>query len=228
MKETFMNKPERVTPILELAKFPKSPRRQTATEAEAQAMDEAVVRIVGEIRTHWLRLGQLIDRVIVTRAWEVLEFPNVHTWMTARLGESISNAYSALRSVKALDGVPEKKLMQIGERNAHALTYLPFNERKTTKWIGKAIALPTKEFKQEVQMAIEQKTGLSRERLKTFSIALPEAVYDGMHAMERKVARALSIDIEKVPGNKIQVWEALVQSVLQTEDEALRVQIEGT
>jgi hypothetical protein len=116
------------SPILDLAKFPKPVRRPRATKAEAEEMDKEVVRLVGEIKSHWLRLGSLIQKMIDTRAVAALGFPNMRAWMTARLGESLSNVYSALRSVRALEGVPEEKLKLIGERNAHMLTCLPQKE----------------------------------------------------------------------------------------------------
>jgi hypothetical protein len=219
--------PERGTPILELANLPKPVRLTKATRTEAEAMDEAVVRIVGEIRSNWLRLGSLIQRMIDTRAFEPLGFANMHSWMTARLGESMASAFSALRSVRALRGVPEEKLKRIGERNAHMLTCLPERERKSGEWLEKAATLPTKEFKQEVQIALEQKTGLSKERFKTFSVALPEAVYDYVCEAERKLARSLGIDTETNPGNRIQVWEAWAQWILQTDEETIKVQTEG-
>jgi hypothetical protein len=86
----------------------KSIRRLKATRAEAEAMDKEVVRVVGEIRSNWLRLGRIVQKFIETHAFEALGFPNVHGWMTARLGESLSNAFSALRSVRALEGVSEE------------------------------------------------------------------------------------------------------------------------
>lgn len=222
-----MKKPDRGTPILELANLPKPVRRPNATKAEAEAMDREVVRIVGEIRSNWFRLGSLIHKMIDTRGAAALGFPNMRSWMISRLGESLSNVYSALRSVRALEGVPEEKLKLIGERNAHMLTRLPEKERKSEEWIEKATTLPTKEFKHEVEIAIERKTGLPRERFKTFSVALPEAVYDSLCAAEKKLARSLDLDIEAYPGNRIQVWEALAQWILQADEETIRVQTEG-
>jgi hypothetical protein len=162
-----------------------------------------------------------------TRAFEALGFPSFQAWTTERLGESLSNAFSALRSVRALEGVPEEKLKRIGERNAHMLTYLPEKERTSEEWLEKAATLPTKEFKQEVQIAIEQKTGLRKERFKTFSIALPEAVYENLCEAEKKLARCIDLDIETKPGNRIQVWEALAQWILQTDEPTIRMQTEG-
>ncbi len=109
------------TPILDLAKLPKPLRRPKATEAEAKAMDREAVRIVAEMKSSWFRLGSLIRKMIDTQPYEALGFRTMHLWMTARLGESMSSAFSAVRSVRALEGVPEKQLKRIGERNAHAL-----------------------------------------------------------------------------------------------------------
>jgi hypothetical protein len=215
------------TPILELAPSPKGIRRPKATKAEAEVLDKEVVRVVGEIKSKWLLLGRLVERFRESRAFEALGFPNFHAWMTERLGENLSSAFSALRSVRALEGVAEEKLKRIGERNAHMLTYLPEKERKSEEWLEKAAALPTKEFKQEVQIAIEQKMGLRNERFKTFSVALPEAVYESMCEAEKKLAWSLGIDIETKPGNRIQVWEALAQWILQTDEQTIKVQTEG-
>jgi hypothetical protein len=190
-------------------------------------MDKEVVRIVGEIRSNWLRLGSLIQRMIDTQAFEALGFPNMRSWMTTRLGESVSNAFSALRSVRALEGVPEDKLKRIGERNAHMLTYLPEKVRKSDEWIEKAATLPTKDFKHAVSVALEKKTGLPRESFKTWWIALPEAVYQSMCEAEIKVGWVLGLDIETQPGLRIQVWEALAQWILQTDAETIKTQTEG-
>jgi hypothetical protein len=223
-----MKNPERGTPILELAGLRKPVRRPKATKAEAQAMDKEVVRIVGEIRSNWLRLGRLVQRFMETRAFEALGFPNFHAWMTARLGESLSNAFSALRSVRALEGVPEEKLKRIGERNAHMLTYLSERDRKSEEWLEKAATLSTKEFKHQIETALDQKSGLPRDRFKTWSIALPEKVYENMRAAEKKLAWSLGFDIETKPGLRIQVWEAWTQWILlQTDEQMIKVQTEG-
>lgn len=220
-----VKKPEAGTPILELARFPKRGRPR-ATKAEAKAMDKEVIRIVGQIRSNWLHLGSLIQRMIDSYAFEALGL-GMHAWMTARFGNNLSSAYSALRSVRALRGIPQEKLEQIGERNAHALTRLPQKQRRSNEWIAKAATLPIREFKQEVEIALEQKTGLRRERFKTWSVALPETVYESMCAAEQKLARSLQIDIETTPGNRITVWEALAQWILQTDEETIRTQTEG-
>lgn len=215
------------TPILESITLPKPVPRPKATEAEAQALDQEVIQTLKVMRSSWLRLGSLIQKVIDTRAFEPLGFRTMKDWMDARLGKSMSTAYSALRSVRALKGIPEQKLERIPERNAHLLTRLPEALRRSDPWIEKAATLPTKEFKEDVETELEKKTGLPREKFKTFSIALPESVYEDMYKMERRVALVLSIDIETNLGNRIQVWEALIQSILQTDEQVLKIQIEG-
>ena len=216
------------TPILESSTLPKPVvRRPKATEAEARAMDKEAIRIIGEVKSGWLRLGVLIERMVRTNAFEVLGFTSMRSWMEARLGDSLASAYSALRSVRALKGVPEEKLNRIGERNAHALTYLPERERKSDEWIDKAAILPNKKFKREVETAVEKNTGLPREKFKTFWIALPEPVYESVCEAEKKLARSLGIDIATNPGNRIQVWEAFSQWILQTDEQTIKVQTEG-
>jgi hypothetical protein len=56
---------------------------------------------------------------------------------------------------------------------------------------------------------------------------LPEKVYENMCEAEKKLARSLGLDIETRPGNRIQVWEAWTQWILQTDEETIRVQTEG-
>ncbi len=190
-------------------------------------MDREAAEIIADMKSSWLRLGSLIQRMIDTQAVEVLGFRSMRSWMEARLGESSASAYSALRSVRALQGVPNAKLAKIGERNAHALTHLPEKERKSEDWLEKAAVLPTKDFKQEVETALSRKTGLPRDKFKTWWIALPENVYEDMCAAEKKLAFALSLDIENIPGLRIQVWEAWAQWILQTDEQTIKVQTEG-
>jgi hypothetical protein len=205
----------------------RNPQLKIATEAEAKAMDQEAIRLIAEVKSGWLCLGLLIDRMATTRAFAVLGFPSMHSWMQRRLGESLSSAYSALRSVRALKGVSEEKLNRIGERNAHALTRLPERERKSHEWIEKAATSSTKEFKLEVEIALEEKTGLPREKFKTFWIALPEAVFESMCEAEKKLAWTLGIDIETNPANRILVWEAWAQWILQTDEQTIKAQTEG-
>jgi hypothetical protein len=215
------------TPILELPRLSKPIRRPKATEAEAKAMEKEAIRIASEMRTGWLRLGSLIGKMMASHAYEALGYQSIEAWMNARLGESASSAFSALRSVRYLEGVPEEQLKRIGERNANALTYLPVKERKNKEWIEKAATLPIKEFKQEVQIELARKSGMAPERFKTFSIALPELVYQSMCEAEKKIARALQIDIEDRPGNRILVWEAFAQWILLTDEQTIKTQTEG-
>lgn len=215
------------TPILELDALPKPVRRPKATEAEAQVLDKEVIQTLKVMQSSWLRLGSLIQKVIDTRAFEPLGFRTMKDWMDARLGKSMSSAYSALRSVKALKGIPEEKLERISERNAHLLTRLPEGQRRSDMWIEKAATLSTKEFKEEVETEIERKTGLPQEEFRTFSLPLPKPVYENLCAAEEKLARALSIDIEAKPGSRILAWEALAQWILQTDEDTIKLQTEG-
>src|ERR1700730_11038732 len=154
-------------------------------------MDKEIVQLVAQMRSGWLGLGKLIQRMIDARAYEALGFRNMHSWMVTRLGPSLASAFSALRTVRALEGVPEEKLQRIGQRNAQMLTYLPEKERESDTWIEKAATFPNKEFKDEVEKSVQKHTGLSAEAFRTFSVSLPKPVYDNLREAERKIARSL-------------------------------------
>jgi hypothetical protein len=63
------------TPILESITLPKPVRRPKASEAEAQALDQEVIQTLKVMRSSWLRLGSLIQKVIDTRASLLLKTP---------------------------------------------------------------------------------------------------------------------------------------------------------
>jgi hypothetical protein len=214
------------TPILELPRLSKPMRCPMATEAEAKAMDKEAVRIVAELKSGWLRLGMLIQKMAATRAFETLDFPSMHSWMTDRLGESISGAYSALRSVRALHGIPEAKLEKIGERNAHTLARLPEKDRRRDEWIEKAANLPTKEFVAQVDEAIEKKTGLPNEQFRFWGEAVPVSVAQKLDEMLEKIGRVLELDMTRRSG-RITALEALAATILTTTDEQLKAETEG-
>jgi len=204
----------------------RNPRRKIATEAEARAMDEEMVRILGEIKSGWLRLGLLLQKVIATEAFRALGFPSMHSWMTARVGGSMSNAFSALKTVKALSGVPLSQLESIGTRNAQVLIRLPEKERKSEEWIKKASILQERQLRAEVDAAIEKKTGMPKERFCYWGEVVPESVSEKLEEMMAKIGRVLQIDVSERHG-RITALEALAATVLNTPDEILRADIEG-
>lgn len=210
-----------------MTKLTKPVRRRDATKHEAQEMDKEVMRLVADMKSGWLRGGRLIQKVGDTRAWVALGFANFNAWTEERFGKSASSAFSALRSVRALSGVPEEKLKEIGERNANALTYLPEKQRKSAAWIEKAATLSTKEFKDEVEAAKEKRTGHPREEYRTFAVRMPLRIYEEMIDAEKKVARMLSLDIENRPALKAEAWLAIAQLVNGTAEEHLIVELQG-
>jgi hypothetical protein len=214
------------TPTLELAKFPKPTRRPKATLAEANAMDREAVRIAAEMKSGWLRLGTLIHKMAETGAFETLGYSSMHSWMTNRLGESMSGAYSALRSVRALQGISEAKLEKIGTRNAQVLVRLPDRERKSDLWITKAQTLPEKALRAEVDVVIERKTGMPKEKFRFWGEAVPESVAQKLDEMMVKIGRVLEVDITQRSG-RITALEALAATISNTPDEQLKAETEG-
>ena len=146
--------------------------------------------------------------------------------MTARLGGSLSSAFAALRSVRALKGVPEHKLEKIGTRNAQILTRLPPRERTSDEWVEKAAMLPEKELRAEVDALIERKTGLPKEKFRYWGEAAPESVAGKLDEMMSKIGCVLQVDVGERSG-RITVLEALAAMILNTPDEQLKVETEG-
>lgn len=210
-----------------MSKLAKPVPRRDATKHEAQEMDKEVMRLVADMKSGWLRLGRLIQKVGDTRAWVALGFANFNAWTEKRFGKSASSAFSALRSVRALSGVPEEKLKVIGERNANALSYLPERTRKSKEWIDKAATLSTKEFKEEVEAAKEKQTGHPREEYRTFAVRVPLRIYEEMLDAEKKMARMLALDIERQPGLKGEVWLAIAAMINTSEEGRLIAEVQG-
>jgi hypothetical protein len=199
---------------------------KTATEAEAKAMDDEVVRILGEMRCGWLRLGLLTQKMIDTQAYVASGFTSMHSWMAARLGGSKSNAFAALKTVRALSGVPESQLENIGTRNAQVLIRLPEKERKSEEWIKKASTLPERELRAEVDAEIEKKTGMPKERFRYWGEAVPESLAQKLDEMLAKICNVLELDLTETKA-RITALEALAATILNTPDEILRAETEG-
>src|SRR6266852_8996648 len=201
-------------------------RRRPATKQEAQSLDREALQIIKAMKTSWLSLGLVVKKMIETRAFEQLGFRSMRAWMESRLGEQIASAYQSLRAVRALDGVPESKLEQIGTRNAQVLTRLPEKERKSEEWIEKASKLPERALRAEVDAVIEKKTGMPKEKFRFWGEPVPESVAQKLDEMMTKIGRVLELDVSERPG-RITALEALAATILNTPDEQLKAETEG-
>jgi hypothetical protein len=189
-------------------------------------MDQEAIRIFAQVKSGWLRLGLLMQKMIDTRAFEALGYTSMNSWMTARLGGSTSSAFAAVKTVRALKGVPESELEKIGSRNAQVLIRLPEKERKSGEWIEKASTLTEKELRAEVDAAMEKKTGMPKEKFRFWGEAVPESVAQKLDEMMAKIGRVLELDIVQRPG-RITALEALAVAILNTPDEQLKAETEG-
>ena len=201
-------------------------RRRPATKQEAQSLDREALQIIKAMKTSWLSLGLVVKKMIETRAFEQLGFRSMRAWMESRLGEQIASAYQSLHAVRALDGVPESKLEQIGTRNAQVLTRLPEKERKSEEWIEKAAKLPERALRAEVDAVIEKKTGMPKEKFRFWGEPVPESVAQKLDEMMTKIGRVLELDVSERPG-RITALEALAATILNTPDEQLKAETEG-
>jgi hypothetical protein len=150
----------------------------------------------------------------------------MHSWMAAHLGGSKSNAFAALKTVRALSGVPESQLENIGTRNAQVLIRLPEKERKSEEWIKKASTLPERELRAEVDAEIEKKTGMPKERFRYWGEPVPESLAQKLDEMLAKICNVLELDLTETKA-RITALEALAATILNTPDEILRAETEG-
>lgn len=190
-----------------------------ATKAEALAMDKEIISIMGEMRSKWLRLGKLVKKVIDTQAYLQLGYQSMTAWLNDRVsdGESLSKTLVALRCVRALEGIPDEKLMLIGIRNAQTLTLLPEKERKSPEWIKDAANIKSEQFKEKVTARLEARE-IRPEEYRTWMFRCSKDVLTLLEGAEAKIARALSIDIEAMPARRAEVWERVAVWILQIEN----------
>jgi hypothetical protein len=163
--------------------------------------------------------------MIETRAFEQLGFRSMRAWMKSRLGEQMASAYQAMRAVKALDGVPESKLEQLGARKVQVLVRLPEKDRKSDEWNQKGCDPARKST--ERRSRSNKKTHMPKEKFRYWGEAVPESVADKLDEMITKIGRVLQVDVSERPG-RVTALEALAATILTTPDEQLKAEVEGS
>lgn len=209
-----------------LKEIAKPKRKAHATKAEAASLTLEVSKTWQQMEKAWFRLGRLVDLCIERCVPQALGM-NAHSWMEKYLPGSTAKVWRALRIHRALKGIPEKKLEQLTEGNAYDLSRLPEKERKSEKWVSRAIELPNEKFQEEVSSVLERK-GVQREEFVTLRISLPREVYDQVEQCVQKVARICELDIETVPGRRIMIWEYIAGIINGVSEETLFAAIQGS
>lgn len=204
----------------------KNPKLVKTTKSEAASLTRKVKAYWRKMETSWSALGRLVDQCLKKRVPEALGL-TAEQWMEQTIPGSSRRAWRALRSIRALQGVPEEKLSQITEGNAQALTRLPEKERKDPAWINKAVNLPNEDFKEEVETLREKKTGIRRQEFITVHLSMPREVFDKWEAAVQKMARVCCIDLLGNEGRRLLVYERIAALVDGISEEALKNATEG-
>lgn len=182
------------------------------------------------LRKGWLRLGNEVAESVDLGVPEKLGM-TMHEWLDRTFEQSSSHILRQMQNVRALKGVPQAKLEQMPEGNAHELaTKLPEKIRKSPEMIEKAVTLAPAEFKREVAAVREKKYGITPSKYRTFAVCVPLEVYEFLREAENKIARVLQVDIETEDlrgKNLMTVWECIANLINSTPEEWLKIETEG-
>lgn len=149
-------------------------------------------------------------------------------WMRYTFKESVAKIYRSMKIYKDLKQLPPSEVVEIAENsegNAYDLARLPESLRSEKKWVKDAKELPNKEFHEKVVKTLTDRSITPDEPEEWIRFKWPVTVIESAHEMERRVARALGIDIEASPGNIRNVWEQVIQHINSLEDSDIRVNL---
>jgi hypothetical protein len=183
------------------------PNRSDASKKEAVEFSARVQEGVRYIEKSWWSLASLVDECLRRHVPAAMGM-NAKSWMEKYLEGSLTDTFRKLRIFRRLAGVPRESVEAMKQANAEALCRLPERERISPEWVEKATTTPIKEFREQVDHRLEEK-GIIHEKFVLWSIRIPESLAERFEEAEKKVAFALTIDIETNPGNRILVWEAI-------------------
>ena len=169
----------------------------------------------------WFQLGVEVDKAIRRGEHTALGL-TFDEWAVQTFGDSGKKLERAIRSTRALAGLPAAKLAVMTEGNAWELSRLPEKTRKSPEWVENAVVLPNDTFKKEVDQALQKKQTEPREIFKTWRVSLPEAVYEMVVEAERKAAAAMQLDIVEKPARRLLVWERFAKLILDSSEAQLR------
>jgi hypothetical protein len=220
-------KPSRTTGANLEPSLAKTTHHSDASKKEAIELSVRVQEGVQHIEKSWWSLASLVDECLKRHVPAAMGM-NAKAWMEKYLEGSLTDTFRKLRIFRRLAGVPRERIEAMKQANAEALCRLPERERISPEWVEKATTTPTKEFREQVDQRLEAK-GVTRERFIRWTVDVPESLYERLDEAEKKVASALTIDIETQRGSRFLVWEAIAALIndSQLSVEQLKEEIEG-
>lgn len=204
--------------------------KREITKREAQERTAKHKKDFAAIEKSWFALGKEVAESVALQVPAKLGM-TMRDWLDKTFSASSSHIFRQLQNLRALDGVPDAKLEQMSESNAHELaTKLPEKIRKSPEMVEKAINLPPAEFKREVAAIRQEKFGITPSKYRTFAVCVPIKVYEFLKEAEAKMARVLQLDLQDEDArtkNLMTVWECIAQLVNSTDEAWLKVETEG-
>lgn len=204
----------------------KNPKHITVSKKQAQKRTSKLVAHWHQMETEWASLGKEVSDCIRDRVPAALGM-TAQTWMEKCIPGSATKAWRALRIHRALQSLPQKKVLQLTEGNANALARLPEKQRKSKTWLKKAIDTPTEKFREEVATELAEKHGIKREEFISLRVSLPRSIFEKWEASFKKIAMIANIDIEQDDRKRIQVWEYLAAFIDGIGEETIKNVTEG-
>jgi hypothetical protein len=196
------------------------------TKKQAEKMTAAVHEKWRSMETSWADLGRMVSECLDKEVPKALGL-NAEAWMDRAIPGSKTKAWRALRSYRALKGVPKAKVEQLSEGNAVALSKLPEKERKSSKWVDKAIETPNEQFTEEVAVHVAEKSGVKRDPFVILKISLPLPIFKKWEESFEKMARIFDIDISHFEGRKILVYEHIAEMIDALQDDTIKNMVVG-
>jgi hypothetical protein len=187
-----------------------------STPAQARARSKAIQSLAKQVDSTLIKLAQRLLEGRDAHDYKALGFARMKDWLAEQLNGSMSVSYAMfqMRVIETLPFLPEKKILEMGPRNAGQLIRLPEKERHKPEWIDKAIAQNSEQFKETVEVALEKRTGMKRDTFVQFSISLPESVHEHLELAIAEIARVENLDVEQNPGLRIQCLDLMAALVL--------------
>lgn len=197
------------------------------SKKEALQKTARVDRMIKQMESSWYGLAALIQDCIDARVPAALGV-TFTAWIEQRFGKrKLSDAWRKLRIMRALKGLPEKRVKALPESNAYALSRLPEKDRKDPRWLKAAETEKVDAFEEKVEKRLEQKTGIKREKFMHWFPTMPEGDKAILEAAETKLAHIFGMDLVQNPGLRIEIWRRAAIFFVTTEEEHLIIESEG-
>lgn len=215
---------------IEKAKAEEHAKPVPANKAEAQKLTADVRKGAQQIELNWWSLIKKVDLCLRRHVPDALN-KTTKAWMSENLDGSLSDGFRKLRWYRVLRGVPEEAIRAIPGKNMGQLMRLQAvskEEVKSPAWISRAQDMTPAAMEKKVDERLAER-GIKKEEYVTFSLRVTKAAAEELNDAENKIAGLLGMDTEHdlSPSDRAKVWSHIAILCLTTEEERLRVEMQG-